>query len=126
MSYPNAYCVKCGAHTETVGKHTVVLENASRALHGNCPSCGSEVYRIMSKRPAAEATAGRPAMPAAAPAPAAVEAAKPEPMPRRAKSERRVALTRPATAATASQWSYVAAALAIVAIIGGFLLYSVP
>lgn len=53
-SYPNAYCVKCGTHTETQGKHTVILQNNARALQGVCPTCASDVYRIMPKAGAAE------------------------------------------------------------------------
>jgi hypothetical protein len=49
MSYPNAYCVKCGTHTETLSKHTVLLQNNARALRGVCQSCESEVYKILPK-----------------------------------------------------------------------------
>jgi len=58
-SYPNAYCVKCGTHTETQGKHTVILQNNARALQGVCPTCESDVYRIMPK--AAEPAKAEPA-----------------------------------------------------------------
>ena len=27
MSYPNAYCVKCGKQTESLDKHTIVMQN---------------------------------------------------------------------------------------------------
>lgn len=47
--YPNAYCVKCGTHTETQKKHTVVLQNSARALRGICPACETEVYKILPK-----------------------------------------------------------------------------
>jgi len=49
MSYPNAYCVKCGAHTDTLKKHTVLLQNNARALKGVCPACATEVYKILPK-----------------------------------------------------------------------------
>jgi NAD-dependent SIR2 family protein deacetylase len=49
MSYPNAYCVKCGQHTDTQQKHTVLLQNNARALKGVCPSCATEVYKILPK-----------------------------------------------------------------------------
>ncbi len=49
MSYPNAYCVKCGGHTDTLQKHTVLLQNNARALKGVCPSCATEVYKILPK-----------------------------------------------------------------------------
>lgn len=48
--YPNAYCVKCGSHTNTLKKHTVILQSNARALHGTCPDCGSEVFKFLSKK----------------------------------------------------------------------------
>lgn len=56
MAYPNAYCVKCQSHTNTEEGHTVLLQNASRALTGLCPDCGSQVYRIMPPKPPVEET----------------------------------------------------------------------
>jgi len=52
-NYPNAFCVKCGKHTDTLKKHTIVLQNNSRALKGVCAACESEVYRVMPKIKAA-------------------------------------------------------------------------
>ena len=52
--YPDAYCVKCGKHTMTQNKHTIVMSNSSRALKGVCPTCESEVYKIMPKVRAAK------------------------------------------------------------------------
>jgi hypothetical protein len=49
MTYPNAYCVKCGTHTDTLQKHTVTLQNQARALRGVCPDCASDVYKILPK-----------------------------------------------------------------------------
>lgn len=49
MSYPNAYCVRCGSHTDTLQKHTVVLQNSARALKGVCAKCESDVYKILPK-----------------------------------------------------------------------------
>ena len=49
-SYPQAYCVKCKAHTETKSKHTVILQNNARALTGTCPDCASQVYKFMPKK----------------------------------------------------------------------------
>ncbi len=50
MSLPNAYCVKCRTHTETIQKHTVVLQNNSRAMLGVCPVCATENYKILPKK----------------------------------------------------------------------------
>lgn len=62
MSYPNAFCVRCGSHTDTLQKHTVVLQNSARALKGVCARCESDVYKILPKgvsfkeiKPASEA-----------------------------------------------------------------------
>lgn len=49
MAYPNAFCVKCGTKTDTKNKHTVLLANSSRALRGECPTCASDVYKILPK-----------------------------------------------------------------------------
>lgn len=49
MAYPDAYCVKCGKHTATQQKHTVVLTNSARALKGVCADCSTEVYKILPK-----------------------------------------------------------------------------
>jgi hypothetical protein len=49
MSYPNAFCVRCGSHTDTLEKHTVVLQNSARALKGVCSKCESAVYKILPK-----------------------------------------------------------------------------
>jgi predicted nucleic acid-binding Zn-ribbon protein len=48
--YPNAYCVKCGHHTVTQQKHTVILQSQARALHGKCPECGSDVFKFLPKK----------------------------------------------------------------------------
>ena len=47
MSYPVAYCVKCKSYTETLDKHTVILNNNRRALKGVCPKCSSDNYRLL-------------------------------------------------------------------------------
>lgn len=47
MSYPSAYCIKCKAHTDTLGRHTIQLSNNRRAMKGICPVCATETYRFM-------------------------------------------------------------------------------
>lgn len=49
MGYPNAYCVKCGEHTNTLEKHTVMLGSGTRALKGLCGSCSNHVYKFLPK-----------------------------------------------------------------------------
>ena len=56
MAYPNAFCVKCGTHTNTEQKHTVILSNNARALKGVCPTCDSKVYKILPKNKAFKTT----------------------------------------------------------------------
>jgi len=59
MGYPDAYCVKCGTHTSTQKKQTVVLQNNARALKGECPTCATEVYKILPKGKAFKTTVDR-------------------------------------------------------------------
>ncbi len=47
--YPNSFCIKCKKHTQTLGKHTILLTNKRRVLKGICPECSSETYRFMPK-----------------------------------------------------------------------------
>ncbi len=114
MSYPNAYCVKCGTHTDTLQKHTVVFQNKARAVKGVCAQCASEVYKIVPKAKdfrdvkaieLAKTLILAPALPA--------------------KSERRVASARHAESVYPNHWSFVAAAGAIFAIIFAFFAYAV-
>lgn len=48
--YPNAFCVKCGQHTETLQKRTVVLDSQARAVRGKCVKCGSDVFKFLPKK----------------------------------------------------------------------------
>ncbi len=50
MAYPDSYCIKCKTHTDTLGKHTIILGNNRRALKGVCPICATETYRFMPKK----------------------------------------------------------------------------
>jgi bacterioferritin-associated ferredoxin len=45
--YPDAFCLKCQAHTPTKNAHTVILDNRSRAVTGQCGHCSHDVYRII-------------------------------------------------------------------------------
>lgn len=63
MSYPNAFCVKCGQHTESLQKHTVVMQNGSRAVKGVCAACATEVYKIVPKDKDFKQTEAKPAYP---------------------------------------------------------------
>jgi len=50
VKYPDSYCIKCKKHTDTLGKHTIMLVNNRRALKGVCPVCATETYRFMPKK----------------------------------------------------------------------------
>jgi hypothetical protein len=56
LNYPDSYCIKCKKHTETLGKHTVILGDNRRALKGVCPVCATETYRFMPKKDEKTAT----------------------------------------------------------------------
>jgi hypothetical protein len=56
VKYPDSYCIKCKKHTDTLGKHTIMLVNNRRALKGICPICATETYRFMPKKDDARAT----------------------------------------------------------------------
>jgi len=41
-----AYCVKCRAKVEIRNPQNVTLKNKRPAVQGNCPRCGTKVFRI--------------------------------------------------------------------------------
>ncbi len=41
-----AYCVKCKAKTEVKNPNDVTLKNGKPALSGECPTCGTKVFKI--------------------------------------------------------------------------------
>lgn len=41
-----AYCVKCRTQREVVNPQTTMMKNGKRAVSGNCPVCGTKVFRI--------------------------------------------------------------------------------
>lgn len=131
-AYADAFCVKCQKHTETLNQKTIVLENASRAMTGQCKDCGKDVYRIMSPSQKAalraiknEATVkAAPTVPTARQAPAARVG---KVVDRRAAPDLQARRAMPARHAetTHGQWTYVAAGGAIISIIVGFFVYAV-
>jgi hypothetical protein len=44
-----AYCVKCKAKKEMADAKKVTMKNGRNAMKGKCPSCGTGMYRILSK-----------------------------------------------------------------------------
>jgi len=41
-----AYCVKCRAQVEIKNPANVTLKNGRPATQGQCPDCGTKVFRI--------------------------------------------------------------------------------
>ncbi len=41
-----AYCVKCRKKVEMKNAQSVTLKNGKPATKGECPSCGTKVFRI--------------------------------------------------------------------------------
>ncbi len=41
-----AYCVKCRAQREIKNPENVTLKNGRPATQGQCPTCGTKVFRI--------------------------------------------------------------------------------
>ncbi|MBI4355360.1 MAG: hypothetical protein HY597_02765 [Candidatus Omnitrophica bacterium] len=45
----DGYCVKCKGKKEIKDSKEVKMKNGRSALKGKCPSCGTGMYRILSK-----------------------------------------------------------------------------
>lgn len=43
------YCVKCKAKQEINGAKEVTMKNGRKAMKGNCPKCGTGMFRILGK-----------------------------------------------------------------------------
>jgi DNA-directed RNA polymerase subunit RPC12/RpoP len=43
---PEAYCVKCRKKVEMKNVEKVTLKNGKPASKGQCPTCGTKVFRI--------------------------------------------------------------------------------
>ena len=43
------YCVKCKAKKEIKGANEIVMKNGRKAIKGECPSCGTGMFRILGK-----------------------------------------------------------------------------
>ena len=41
-----AYCLKCREKREIVNQEQVTLKNGRPATKGDCPACGTKVFRI--------------------------------------------------------------------------------
>jgi len=44
-----AYCMKCRAKREIKNPKSIVMKNGRPATQGECPVCGTKVYRIGKK-----------------------------------------------------------------------------
>ncbi len=43
---PQAYCMKCRKKVEIKNAKETTLKNKRPAIQGECPSCGTKVFRI--------------------------------------------------------------------------------
>jgi len=43
------YCVKCKSKKEIKDAKEVSMKNGRKAMKGNCPECGTGMYRILGK-----------------------------------------------------------------------------
>ncbi|MBL7127066.1 MAG: hypothetical protein ISS58_07725 [Dehalococcoidales bacterium] len=43
---PQAYCMKCRKKVEIKNAQSTTLKNKRPAVKGECPSCGTKVFRI--------------------------------------------------------------------------------
>ena len=44
-----AYCVKCKEKKEMKGAKEVTMKNGKKAMTGECPSCGTKMFKIGGK-----------------------------------------------------------------------------
>ena len=44
------YCVKCKAKKEMKNEKKVTMKNKREAMKGNCPDCGTGMYKILGKK----------------------------------------------------------------------------
>jgi len=42
-----AYCMKCRAKVEIKNPKSITMKNGRPATQGECPACGTKVFRIM-------------------------------------------------------------------------------
>ncbi|HLG18784.1 MAG TPA: DUF5679 domain-containing protein [Bdellovibrionota bacterium] len=49
-----AYCVKCKAKRTVSNPQTVQMKNGRPAVKGNCGTCGTGIYKILSSKAAAK------------------------------------------------------------------------
>jgi hypothetical protein len=43
------YCVKCKAKKDIKGAKEIVMKNQRKAVKGECPTCGTGMFRILGK-----------------------------------------------------------------------------
>jgi len=62
---PEVYCAKCKAKKEVSEAVRETMKNGRSAIKGQCPDCGTEIYKILDKLMETTATpSGRPHLPA--------------------------------------------------------------
>ncbi|WP_394800495.1 DUF5679 domain-containing protein [Aestuariivivens sediminicola] len=43
------YCVKCKSKKEIKNASETIMKNGRKAIKGNCPTCGTGMFRILGK-----------------------------------------------------------------------------
>ena len=44
------YCLKCKAKKEMKEANEITMKNGRKAMKGNCPDCGTGMFRILGKK----------------------------------------------------------------------------
>jgi hypothetical protein len=68
---PEGYCVKCKASKEIAETVDVVMKNGRKAIKGNCPVCGTVMFKILGGKAVKPAPDAQPAPDTKATPPAA-------------------------------------------------------
>lgn len=55
------YCVKCKAKKEIVNGVEETMKNGRRAIKGKCPTCGTNMFKILGKAAPSDTTPPSPA-----------------------------------------------------------------
>lgn len=45
----SGYCAACKAAREMKGAHKIIMKNAQPAIKGECPVCGAEIFKVLSR-----------------------------------------------------------------------------
>lgn len=60
---PEGYCVKCKAKKEIANAVEEVMKNGRKAIKGNCPTCGTVMFKILGGKASVAPDAPPPSAP---------------------------------------------------------------